>query len=256
MHFTHERSHTTPASPEGIAMDSRTYNIFGTGHPCLCGPGADFGIKPMRFDLKSSGMNPSAGVMYKMQGGYSQRPTSRGSRRQESSNFNLSTGMTYVKRQEPKRKRPIWPWILFSLVIILLLANALPRDNAIPVSAPTNSLAVDTPPTNIVPTPSKALITQSPITPSPKAATPTPVSASTATPVTVLGRGVKNDEVEALQEKLIELGYLKEGQADGVFGRDTEKAVEAFQQKNGLEADGVAGEKTLTLINSGNAKKK
>lgn len=52
-----------------------------------------------------------------------------------------------------------------------------------------------------------------------------------ATPVSVLGRGGKNDEVKALQEKLIELGYFKEGQADSVFGRDTEKAVEAFQKR-------------------------
>ncbi len=237
-------------------MGLRINNFFGTKNLCLCGPGAGRGLEVMRFDFTTSVMNPVAGVIHKMQGGYSQRPTSRGSRRQQSSNINLSTGMTYVKRQEPKRKRPVWPWILFSFVIILLLANALPRDNAIPVSAPTNSLAVDVPPANTVPTPSKAIITQSPITPSPKAATPTLVPAATATPVTVLGRGMSSDEVKTLQERLIDLGYLKEGQADGVFGRGTEKAVEAFQEKNSLKADGVAGEKTLTLLYSENAKKK
>jgi hypothetical protein len=236
-------------------MGSRNYKFFDPGHLCLCVQGANWSIKAIRFDVRSSGTNPDAGVTYKMQSGYSQRPTSRGSRRQQSSNINLSTGMTYVKHQEPKRKRPIWPWIIFSFVIILLLANALPRDNAIPVSAPTNSLVVASS-TIGAPQTSKALITQSPITPSPKFSTPTPVSAPTATPVTVLGRGVKSDEVRALQERLIELGYLKEGQADGVYGRGTEKAVEAFQEKNDLEADGVAGGKTLSLLYSGNAKKK
>jgi hypothetical protein len=242
-------------------MGLRNHNFFGFGavtppHLCLCSPETGWGIKDMHFDLHSSVTSPDVGVLYNMQGGYSQRPTSRGSRRQQNTNINLSTGMTYVKRQEPKRKRPIWPWIIFSFVIILLLANSLPRDNTIPVSAPTNSLVVDTQPTNTIPQITKALITQSPITPSPKSATTTLVPSATATPVTVLGRGVSSDDVTALQEKLIELGYLKEGQADGVFGRGTEKAVEAFQEKNGLKADGVAGEKTLTLLFSGNAKKK
>lgn len=231
-------------------------NFFGTGYPCLCSSGIGWGLKAARFNFTANGTNFDASPIHKMQGGYSQRPTSRGSRRQQSSNINSSTGMTYVKRQEPKRKRPIWPWILFSFVIILLLANALPRNNTIPVSAPTSSLSVDTPPTNTIPTPSKAMITQSPITPPPKAATQSFAPSATATPVTVLGRGVKSDEVKALQEKLIALGYLKNGQADGVYGRGTEKAVEAFQEKNGLKADGIAGEKTLTLLYSENAKKK
>lgn len=237
-------------------MDSRIYNFFYPGQLCLCGQASGRGVSIMRSDAGSGGIKPGIGAVHEMQGGYSQRPTSRGSRRQENSNFNLSTGMAYVKRQKPKRKRPIWPWILFSILIIVLLANSLPRDNTIPAAAPTGNLALDAPPTNTIPTPSKAMVTQSPITPSPKAATKTPASTPTAKPLTVLGRGLENDEVKALQERLIELGYLKEGQADGVFGRGTEKAVEAFQEKNDLEADGVAGEKTLSLLYSGNAKKK
>lgn len=67
---------------------------------------------------------------------------------------------------------------------------------------------------------------------------------------------MKGDEVKALQEKLMALDYLEDGNADGIFGRDTQKAVKEFQEKNGLEADGVAGEKTLTVLYGGNAKKK
>jgi peptidoglycan hydrolase-like protein with peptidoglycan-binding domain len=36
--------------------------------------------------------------------------------------------------------------------------------------------------------------------------------------------------------------------ADGQFGLGTEKAVKAFQQKNGLVADGIAGPETLARL--------
>ena len=50
-----------------------------------------------------------------------------------------------------------------------------------------------------------------------------------------------------MQERLIELGYLK-GKADGVFGDRTRGAVERFQKYNGLDRDGVAGKRTLTML--------
>ena len=58
----------------------------------------------------------------------------------------------------------------------------------------------------------------------------------------------------ALQQKLKNLGYYT-GTVDGDYGDGTVKAVKAFQSRNGLTADGVAGEATLKLIDSGNAKK-
>lgn len=63
--------------------------------------------------------------------------------------------------------------------------------------------------------------------------------------------GCKGDDVKALQERLIELGYgslLGKDGADGDFGRATESAVEAFQDDNGLEVDGVVGPKTWTAL--------
>ena len=63
-----------------------------------------------------------------------------------------------------------------------------------------------------------------------------------------LYNGSRGEEVKALQQKLIDLGYL-EGTADGIFGNKTEKAVRRFQWKNGMSADGLAGKKTLAALN-------
>ena len=45
--------------------------------------------------------------------------------------------------------------------------------------------------------------------------------------------------VYLLQEKLIELGYMK-GEPDGVYGHDCAKCVKAYQKDHGLEPTGVA----------------
>ena len=63
-----------------------------------------------------------------------------------------------------------------------------------------------------------------------------------------LAMGAKGKEVRALQEKLIEMGYLPEGSADGAYGRKTFNAVKKFQYYNGLTADGIAGRKTQTNL--------
>ncbi len=62
----------------------------------------------------------------------------------------------------------------------------------------------------------------------------------------VLKRGSRGDEVVTLQKKLKQWGYY-DGSVDGVFGAGTEKAVQYFQRKNGLTADGIVGTK-LSLI--------
>jgi len=49
---------------------------------------------------------------------------------------------------------------------------------------------------------------------------------------------------------------LKEGANDAQYGKGTQNAVKAFQAANGLGADGAAGPKTLTLLFSGDAKRK
>jgi putative chitinase len=57
----------------------------------------------------------------------------------------------------------------------------------------------------------------------------------------VIKRGAKGPTVVALQEAL-GVG------ADGSFGGGTEKALKAWQEANGLTADGIAGPKTLEKL--------
>ena len=74
--------------------------------------------------------------------------------------------------------------------------------------------------------------------------TPTPTPVPTLSPeedaggYRILQKGDEGNNVKALQEALIELGYLN-GAADGKFGKGTEEAVIAFQQKNNYPATGI-----------------
>lgn len=56
--------------------------------------------------------------------------------------------------------------------------------------------------------------------------------------------GSRGDEVYQIQTRLKQWGYY-DGDIDGIFGLQTQRAVKKFQEKNGLTADGIAG--TLTL---------
>ena len=81
-------------------------------------------------------------------------------------------------------------------------------------------------------------------------ATPTPKATATPEPDNgILKVGSTGSDVKALQNKLIELGYLS-GKADGVYGSKTAAAVKAFQRASKLTADGVAGEKTISKLES------
>ena len=69
-----------------------------------------------------------------------------------------------------------------------------------------------------------------------------------------LKEGAEGQDVKALQEQLVDLGYMSEKEVDRVYGPVTVAAVEAFQKRNGLHVDGLAGEKTLELLYSDEAK--
>ncbi len=81
-------------------------------------------------------------------------------------------------------------------------------------------------------------------TPSPVPPTPTPAS---------LSKGAQGDLVRQMQQRLSELGYYA-GEADGDFGAGTQQAVRLFQSQHGLDVDGAAGQKTLNLLYSDQAK--
>lgn len=87
------------------------------------------------------------------------------------------------------------------------------------------------------------------------APTAVPTAAPTKAPVTNNGstvtyqklqRGDKNAQVADMQRALTKLGFTLT--ADGNFGSGTYAAVRAFQKQYGLKVDGVAGNKTLTLL--------
>ena len=84
-------------------------------------------------------------------------------------------------------------------------------------------------------------------------ATATPKPGTTAAPATntngTLKVGSTGADVKTLQQKLIELGYLK-GTADGVFGKQTASAVKAYQKASNLTADGIAGSQTLSSLSN------
>ena len=91
-------------------------------------------------------------------------------------------------------------------------------------------------------------LTPTPLPPIPASVRATEL-AEVVTPEPALRNGSKGEKVWKLQERLQQLGYYQ-GTLDGEFGPGTREAVVAFQQKNGLAADGLAGEETQRVLYS------
>jgi len=66
-------------------------------------------------------------------------------------------------------------------------------------------------------------------------------------PYIALKQGKRGEAVKQLQQALIAAGCL-DGEADGVFGAATRKAVKAFQKSSGLKEDGVAGKEVFSAL--------
>ena len=96
---------------------------------------------------------------------------------------------------------------------------------------------------SLTPTPLPAYGSVYKVTPDPGAPTAEPVIRSGAT----------GEAVIRLQTRLQELGYYT-GTVDGQFGPGTRSAVTAFQQRNGLQADGIVGPETREVLYSDDAK--
>ncbi len=69
-----------------------------------------------------------------------------------------------------------------------------------------------------------------------------------------LTRGNRGLRVQIMQEKLRDLGYLGDA-ADGIFGANTQRAVQLFQAENGLDVSDGATRETLKRLYSGGAKR-
>lgn len=71
-------------------------------------------------------------------------------------------------------------------------------------------------------------------------------SSSSGLGTSTLKKGMRSDEVRALQEKLKANGA--DIGVDGIFGKDTLKAVEKFQKSQGLDVDGLVGKDTRKAL--------
>ena len=96
-----------------------------------------------------------------------------------------------------------------------------------------------------------AALAESPAESAP-AATEAPEAKATMTPAELQAQGIltvgaKGDDVTRLQQRLKDLGYLS-GKVDGQFGGGTKRAVIAFQRRNKLDTDGVAGQETQARL--------
>ena len=63
----------------------------------------------------------------------------------------------------------------------------------------------------------------------------------------MLRNGSTGEEVMALQKTLMAKG-INPGPIDGIFGPKTEDAVKRYQERSGLEADGIVGPKTFAAL--------
>lgn len=77
---------------------------------------------------------------------------------------------------------------------------------------------------------------------------PTPPVAPQPPAPTPPGLGENDETTAALQTRLNELGQDPPLRVDGNYGRQTRRAVEAFQEKNGLITDGIAGPQTWAKL--------
>jgi peptidoglycan hydrolase-like protein with peptidoglycan-binding domain len=126
------------------------------------------------------------------------------------------------------------------------LSASQPPAVELPPSAPTAALEEGTidPPPAITPTqPASARATS--------AQAPTPMGAARV--LMLQEPALHGEDVRAVQQRLLELGYSQVGTVDGIFGPQTAAAVSAFQRTNGLDVDGVVGPQTRDQLVSRDA---
>ena len=87
--------------------------------------------------------------------------------------------------------------------------------------------------------------------PSGSAPAPEALSAMLSVPVytsLALSMGMEATVISELQDRLMELGYMDDDEADGVFGEWTQDAVRLFEAQHGLTVDGIADQEMHDLL--------
>ena len=83
---------------------------------------------------------------------------------------------------------------------------------------------------------------------------PTPEPTPEPTPDPTLKEGMEGPEIQTLQQRLMDLGYLDIDETTQYYGPATAGAIAFFQRQHGIEQDGVCGPKTLAIIYTDDAK--
>ncbi|MCL2672491.1 MAG: peptidoglycan-binding protein [Clostridiales bacterium] len=139
--------------------------------------------------------------------------------------------------------------VLGSIVLVVLIVIIVAIANGRGVDPTYNVVAADTP----------APFTIDPATLEDPDYFPEPVDHSTPAPAPsgidfVLKKGDSNPVVPAVQQRLMELGYMDFDEPTDKFGSITSHAVLVFQKHNDLSADGHLGSQTYDRLFSDNAK--
>lgn len=85
---------------------------------------------------------------------------------------------------------------------------------------------------------------------------PTVISFSVARPVHTsvsLSKGMTTSVIADVQTRLMELEYMDNDEADGIFGRITEEAVNLFKNQHGLTVDGIVDQQMYDMLFSSDA---
>jgi len=154
-------------------------------------------------------------------------------------------------RSAVARRRIVAGVLLVGLVGVAgVVAAVLLRGDDSPTTPVTQPVAA---PTTTQTTPSTSTEPTTPTTSTPTTTQPEtgPATGFTLPEGTKLQRDAESDPalVRQLQQALTAAGY-EPGPADGTYGEQTEAAVVAFQQANGLSVDGRVGPETAAALNS------
>lgn len=127
------------------------------------------------------------------------------------------------------------------LLAVVIISSSTPSDSAQVASVQ-----------NDLPDPTFKPLTESLAAPP----VPTVVRATVVEPVYTslsLSSGMRTSVVADMQMRLMELEYMDNDEADGIFGKITEEAVNLFKEQHGLDTDGVADQEMLDLLYSSQA---
>src|SRR5579862_5601034 len=119
--------------------------------------------------------------------------------------------------------------------------EAVQRRTGVPVDGeygPQTDAALESLYARLVPAPETTTVPPAPTT---------TVAATTTTTNNLLQLGSTGVEVLALQQRLAALGY-RPGTQNGILGADTVSAVLAFQKREGLPRDGIAGPQVMARL--------